>query len=378
MSEFENGGVMNEAKIDFDLDIYPKLPKRMDYRIGCIGAGFIMKDIQLLSYRDIGFNPIAITSLSSESAKEAAKQWDIPKTYKSYKELIKDKDIEILDIAIPPDKQIDVIRAAAEENDHIKGILAQKPLAMDYNEALEMVNICEKADIKLAVNHNMRYDHSFRALKTLLNRGYLGEPVIATIEMRAIPHWQNYLKNYERLTFLNMSIHHIDIFRYLFGDPDYILASTRKDPRTKFKHTDGIVMYVLEYENDFRALGLDDVWAWPGKGDEPEREVYVKWRVEGLDGMAQGKIGWPQYPVHTPSTIDYVSKKIPGNWISPRWPEAYFPDGFYGTMAQLLIAIENDEDPEISGKDNLNTIAAVEACYKSIEEGRKISPKEFL
>ena len=36
----------------------------------------------------------------------------------------------------------------------------------------------------------MRYDHSMRALKTLLDRGVLGEPVLATIEMRAIPHWQ--------------------------------------------------------------------------------------------------------------------------------------------------------------------------------------------
>ncbi|MFC2144982.1 Gfo/Idh/MocA family protein [Actinomycetota bacterium] len=369
---------MNTKKIDFDLNIYAKLPKRMDYRIGCIGAGFIMKDIQLLSYRDIGFNPIAITSRTIESAQKAAQEWNIPKVYKDYKELIKDKDIEIIDIAIPPDKQIDIIREAAEENDHIKGILAQKPLAMDYKEAVEMVDICEKAGIKLAVNHNMRYDHSFKALKTLLSRGFLGEPVIASIEMRAIPHWQDYLKEYKRLTILNMSIHHIDIFRYLFGDPEYIFASTRTDPRTKFKHTDGIAMYILEYENDLRAISIDDVWAWPGKGDEPEKDVYVKWRVEGIDGMAQGKVGWPQYPVHTPSTIDYVSKDTPGNWISPRWSEAYFPDGFYGTMAQLMIAVENNEEPEISGRDNLKTMAAVEACYRSIREGRKVPLKEFI
>ncbi len=41
----------------------------------------------------------------------------------------------------------------------------------------------------LAVNQNMRYDQSVRALKDLLQRGWLGEPVLATIDMRAIPHW---------------------------------------------------------------------------------------------------------------------------------------------------------------------------------------------
>ena len=40
----------------------------------------------------------------------------------------------------------------------------------------------------------MRYDQSMRALKTALDRGYLGEPVLATIEMRAIPHWQTFLE----------------------------------------------------------------------------------------------------------------------------------------------------------------------------------------
>ena len=33
--------------------------------------------------------------------------------------------------------------------------------------------------------------------------------MIETIEMRAIPHWQRFLQNYDRPTLLNMSIHHL-------------------------------------------------------------------------------------------------------------------------------------------------------------------------
>ena len=67
--------------------------------------------------------------------------------------------------------------------------LAQKPLAMSYGEARDCVELCAKAGVTLAVNQNMRYDQSVRALKDLLRRGWLGEPVLGTIEMRAIPHW---------------------------------------------------------------------------------------------------------------------------------------------------------------------------------------------
>jgi len=368
---------MIEPDIDFDLKINPELPKRMDFRIGCIGAGFIMKNIQLSAYRNVGFNPIAITDLIAENAKEAAKKWNIPKVYSSYVKLIEDKEIEILDIAIPPDQQINVIRKASEENDHIRGILAQKPLAMNYKEAKEIVEICKKANIKLSINSNMRYDQSMRALKTILDRGYIGEPVLATIEMRAIPHWQEFLRKYDRLTILNMSVHHIDIFRYLFGDPYKIIASARPDPRTKFNHIDGITVYIFEYKNNFRAISIDDVWAGPGKGNEPERDIYIKWRVEGLEGIAKGTIGWPYYPIPTPSTIDFTIKQIPGYWFSPRWDKAWFPDAFVGTMSQLLRAVESGGKPEIDAEDNLKTLAAVEACYMSIEKSCAVSLDEI-
>ncbi len=71
----------------------------------------------------------------------------------------------------------------------VRGILAQKPLAMSYAEASRVVAACARAGVLLQVNQNMRYDQSVRALKSLIDDRVLGEPVLATIEMRAIPHW---------------------------------------------------------------------------------------------------------------------------------------------------------------------------------------------
>jgi hypothetical protein len=79
----------------------------------------------------------------------------------------------------------------------------------------------------------MRFDQSMRVLKQLLERNELG-----TIEMRAIPHWQPFLASYQRLTLLNMSIRHLDVLRFLFGDPVEIYTAVRRDPRTEFGHTD--------------------------------------------------------------------------------------------------------------------------------------------
>jgi len=42
-------------------------------------------------------------------------------------------------------------------------------------------------------------------------------------------------------------------------------------------------------------------------------------------------------------------------------------------MAQLLVAVENNTEPEISGRDNLITMAIIDACYESIKEQRTIN-----
>ncbi len=147
----------------------------------------------------------------------------------------------------------------------------------------------------LQVNQNMRYDHSVRALKTLLNRGMLGEPVLATIELRAIPHWMPWAEGSRSLSTFIMSIHHLDTFRYWLGDPVRVLASTRPDPRTKFPHADGINLYVLEYAGGrgrrdgttsgparARRVGLGDDGPLAVRGDRGDGG----WR-DRLAGMAK-------------------------------------------------------------------------------------------
>jgi len=166
-----------------------------------------------------------------------------------------------------------------------------------------------------------------------------------------------------------MSIHHLDAYRFLFGDPERILASVRTDPRTDFPHTDGMAFYTLEYADGLRAIGIDNCFTWIDAG--------IEWRVEGTEGMAKGMIGWPDYPAASPSTLDFTTTRQPGYWFQPRWEECWFPQAFIGTMGQLMRAIEEGTEPEISGHDNLKTMALVEAAYQSAEEGRAVAPTDI-
>jgi len=357
-----------------DLHIHPPLPERKDFRIGILGSGFIVNDCHLVSYRKAGFNPVAIASRTREHAVKAAQRHRVGTVYDTYQQLLDDPSIEVIDIAVPPNIQVGLVKEACQRRT-VRGILAQKPLGMNYGEAVEAVRACDEAGVILAVNQNMRYDQSVRAGKTLLQNGVIGEPILATIDMRGIPHWMPWQADLGWVTLRIMSIHHLDAFRFWFGEPARIYCSVRSDPRTRFPHRDGICTYILEYDSGLRCVSIDDTWTGPAREGCPQ-DIYLKWRIEGLNGLAIGDIGWCQDPYTTPSSIQYASKGD-AEFHKPRWNESWFPDAFAGTMGQLLIALETKTQPAINGRDNLKTMALVDAAYLSAAEHRAVRPDEI-
>ncbi len=97
----------------------------------------------------------------------------IDSVYATYQEMLCDERIEVVDIAVPPDDQLAVVKEVVR-HPQVRGILAQKPLGCCYHEARTIVDLCRGAGITLCVNQNMRYDQSVRACKTLLDRDELG------------------------------------------------------------------------------------------------------------------------------------------------------------------------------------------------------------
>lgn len=339
-----------------------------DYKIGCIGAGMIMAECHLAAYAEAGFPVVAIASRTKSKAQEVSERWNIGKVHDTPADLIADPEVEIVDIAYPPDQQPDLIRAALAAP-NVKAILAQKPLALSLEEARALRDEAKAAGKLLSVNQNMRFDQSMQVLKQILDDDIIGEPVFAQIDMHAIPHWQGFLEDYDRLTLSNMSVHHLDALRFLFGDPDEVTSLTRTDPRTSFDHEDGIVITTMRFPNGLLALSTEDVWSGP-REEGYEDDQHITWRVEGTKGVAKGTIGWP---TGAASTLSYNSTShTDGKWVTPTWETMWFPHAFIGVMEQLQFALQSGTQPILNVADNVRTMALVEAAYQSIDEGRTV------
>lgn len=335
------------------------------YRIGLVGAGGIVTGSHLPAYAQRGWRVSRIASRTGVGAKAAAERFGIPVATGDWHEVVDAADVDVVDISLPVHLQPEVCRAAFAAGKHV---LVQKPMALDLDIARALVEEAEDAGIVFAVNQNGRFDPSIRAARALIDQGVFGHLVLATMELRTRQPWQSFWESpaYPRLMVLGMSIHHLDQYRLLFGEPDAVTCITAHYPGQPWPG-ETIASYTLHYPTGMLALSLDDGFPWLP-------DWSVTWRIEGTDAIALGRIGWP---TGGHSEISYATAAAPSEWVRPALTGKWFPDAFAGTMGALFDAIATGTEPSNSGRDNLKTLRLVEACYQSAAQRRTVAIEEI-
>src|SRR3954466_1333556 len=102
----------------------PEWPERRDVGIGVVGAGFIVRDCHLVAYADAGFKVVGLTSRTMSTAREVAARRGVPRVFESLESMLDAPEVEVVDVAVPPDAQPDVIRRILDHRRHPRGILA--------------------------------------------------------------------------------------------------------------------------------------------------------------------------------------------------------------------------------------------------------------
>src|SRR5579872_2293104 len=95
------------------LDYRPRLPRNGRNGIAIIGAGGIVNYAHLPAYRKAGFHVLGITDLDPEKAHATARAHDLPHVFDSVADLLRHPGVDIVDIAVYPDRQPELVRQAA-------------------------------------------------------------------------------------------------------------------------------------------------------------------------------------------------------------------------------------------------------------------------
>lgn len=347
------------------IDPRPTLPASGGRPIGIVGAGAIVVAGHLPAYRTAGLQVTAIADIDRARATRVARDFGIESVYESAAQLIGDPRVEIVDIAVTPEAQAEIIPLAIRAGKHV---LAQKPFSEDLATAVAMVDAAEHAGIQLAINQQMRWDQVIAVTKVLMDAGWYGQPTGALFDIDVNTNWDAWpwLASRPRLEYFYHSIHYIDAMRHLFGEPAGVLARTGRYPG-QTAHGETRTYTVYDYTDEFQVVVLANHNNWSAR---PRAIV----RCQGTDGQSEGTLGvLYEYPVGRPDRFSFWSRTThPEHTFTRDFTQRWIPDAFLGPMADLQNAIAQKRKTVINARDNLNTLRIVHAAYQSASENRRI------
>lgn len=133
-----------------------------------IGKRSVIPGIQESARNEV----VAVASRSLESAKSFAKELHIPKSYGSYEELLNDPEIDAVYIPLPNHLHKEWTIKAAQAGKHI---LCEKPIALNEEEAAEMIEACDQAGVVLAEAYMYRHQMRYEDIKAKIKAGEIGD-----------------------------------------------------------------------------------------------------------------------------------------------------------------------------------------------------------
>lgn len=198
-------------------------------RIGIVGIGFMgwthfAASTKISAAGKPGASKLkggAVTAVCARSPKKLAGDWtdiqgnfgppgpklDLTKisAYDDYKELLRDPDIDLVDICLPNDQHEAVALAALAAGKHV---LVEKPIAVDLKAADRMVAAAKKHDRMLMVAHVLPFFPEFQFVRETIASGKYGK--LLGVHLRRVispPKWSGEMSDFRRLGGWGIDLH---------------------------------------------------------------------------------------------------------------------------------------------------------------------------
>ena len=326
------------------------------HRIGIAGCGGIAHS-HIRGYRAVlaeSSEVVAGCDTNETTLRSLCDRYGIEHRFATARELIESGEVDVISLLTPPSVRAEVILPALERGIHL---LVEKPFTENMADACAFVEAAERASTVLAVNQSLRFMPDVLAAREVIAAGDIGD-----VRFIAHDHFQNRTRTEgwraeeERLEISIFSIHVLDRIRWLCGrKPERVSAATR--------HWDGNVR-----GETFTAVTIQFVGGAVGA-------MVSNWHALGLpecrlrvDGTA-GSILSEKESIATDEarlTVHRLGHETERRQLTQ---ENAAVMNMGASMACLLSAVDAGKEPHHSGRDNLWTMAIVDAAYLSASRG---------
>ncbi|OLL31330.1 oxidoreductase [Burkholderia sp. SRS-W-2-2016] len=335
-----------------------------------IGCGFFSRN-HLHAWRGIdGARIVALCDADETRLHAAGREFGIERLYTDAARMLETEQLDFVDIATTVASHRPLVELAARAR---VAVICQKPFARSLDDARAMVDACRAANVPLMVHENFRWQSAIQAVGAALRRGEIGQPFWGRVSFRSgfdVFSGQPYLAEGERFIVEDLGIHVLDIARFLFGDVTRLYASTaRVNPAI---NGEDVATVMLTHGPGVTSI-VDCSYA-----TRLPRELFPQTLIE-VDGSAGTLRLFADYRLQIHSAAGTETRDAtppPLAWASAPW------EAIQGSVASIqahwVECLRGGVEPATSGRDNLATLALVEATYLSAREGRSVEMTELL
>lgn len=302
-----------------------------------------------------------VYSRREERAKAFAEEWDIPNITTNMKEAITHPDIDLVVVALPNNLHKEIILTAAEAG---KGILCTKPLAMNGQEALEILQAVEKAGVFHGYLEDLVYAPKTLKAISVVKNGALGQILwTRSREAHPGPHsdwfWDSTQSGGGAI--IDIGCHCIELGRNYLGKHNKPLevmcwADTLVKPIEAEDHAIGMIKYESGAISQFEVS-----WAFRGGMD-------IRDELAGTEGsMRIDHFLRTGFEMFTDVGLgDYVAEKAESEkgWLFPVGDELNIL-GYNHMFRDMLDALDAGTEPMETFYDGYVVNAIMDACYAS-------------
>jgi len=327
-----------------------------EMKLGIIGCGAV---VELIHLPALGRVPeVTITSLADlniKRARELKKKYGLLEaaTYDSYNELIDSSDVDIVLIATPPKTHALITIDALKANKHV---YCEKSPGTSMEDIEMILKATQSSNSKFMVGYNYRFQSHYAKIKELLNKGFVGKPLISDLyylsDVRSWPSVSQF-----QLTpgggdvLLDMGIHCVDLSRWLFGEVIKVYANIRT-ANLNVPVADTATV-VLEHQNGAVSI------------------LHLSWCAPGLNSiMVVGTKG----SLMTSLDINYIraskTELIKNRWFRIDMKEFPPLSSYQQAFTHFINCIRNEKEPDITIQDGIRGLQIVLAAYESSESGK--------
>lgn len=336
--------------------------------VGLIGSRFISSIHAEALHRVPNAKIIAVMSPTPGHARDFAGRYDIPNHFTRLEEMLALEEVEMVVVGAPNYLHCEITCKVADAGKHV---VVEKPLAMNLEEADRMIETCKEAGVKLMYAEELCFTPKYVRLKSLLDEGALGRPVMfKQSEKHDGPHADHFW-DVERSgggVTMDMGCHAFQFFRWLNGNNPVksvyaqMVTSVHMD---KTKGDDNAVI-ILEFENGVVAVA-EESWTKLG-GMDDRAEIHGSQGVAYADVLQGNSI-----QTYSNRGVGYAVEKA-GNTVG--WSYTMYEEvwnyGFPQEFDHFVDCVLHDKKPLVTGEDGRAVLEIIYAAYQSAGTGQKV------